>query len=86
MPPPLPPVTVQQRVRTALPVVVLGLLAIGLICFLAERDVCIMLSCWMLGCCGCCSDFSHDELKFRRWQLLQEKEREMQGRAEEYQA
>ena len=59
---------------------------LGLLCFWLERDVCLICSCWLLGCCGCCVDFASDEIRFRRWQLLEQKEMALKGRAEEYQA
>ena len=40
-------------------------------CCLAERDLCIVTSCWVLGCFGCCADFAGDEARFRRYQKLE---------------
>ena len=41
-----------------------------------EPDWFVVSCCWLVGCCGCCDDFAADEAQFRRWQLLQEQDRQ----------
>ena len=41
------------------------------LCFLAERDMFTVTSCWVLGCFGCFADFASDEVKFRKYQQLE---------------
>jgi hypothetical protein len=64
------------------------LVTVGGVLYYSDRDVCLLLVFWMLGCCGCCTDLSSDEYQFRKWQLLEEKEQhaKLQQHREQYQA
>ena len=73
-PPSPPPMTLKMQVRRWVTVLLpISIVLIAALCFY-ERDICLLLTFWIFGCCGCCSDFTEDELKFRKWQLLKDEE------------
>ena len=61
---------IRRYVTVLLPILIV---LFAVLCFF-ERDICLLVMFWIFGCCGCCADFTAEELKFRKWQLLVEKE------------
>ena len=55
---------------------IIGLLLACIVALvLARTRACLACSCWLLGCCGICTDLA-DEAKFREWQRLAYEEQE----------
>ena len=63
-----------MALRNALYLLLL-LVAVLALCYFAERDLCLVVTYWVLGCCGCCTDFASDEARFREWQRLEAEEK-----------
>ena len=59
-------------------------LTVSAVLYYVERDICLLLVFFVLGCCGCCSDFGADEIRFRQWQLLREKEEAQHSEFEQW--
>ena len=66
--------TIKKSIASTASVIFIVALVITAVLCLAERDLCLISVCWILGCCGCCADFARDEAKFRGYQELLERE------------